>query len=288
MDLVGAGVEINRQHAPDDLAPFVDEFWQYKVQRQMDYVPVQVFPSGCVVLRFNLTPWGVDSFVYGPSTINNMKGAFFHEWTMFGVVLRPESASHFLGMPLHELRDLRVDLRCLWPRLARTLNERMQETESFVARVGLMSEALRSFLLNNRGPKADFLNALQDVVCHTAQGGSIDAIAKRHQLNHRTLRRYFHQYLGLGPKEMERLVRVQQTMRRLARIPLSGLAALSDEYGFSDQSHFTREFRAIVGQSPKSFTAMIGQAQDKSRPEWRGLKIDCRYSKETKQVHRFE
>lgn len=287
IDLSGEGVSVCRQRALPDLVPFVGEFWQYEVHSCMDYLPMQVFPSGCVTLRFDITADGVNSFVYGPSTNNRMKSAFFPEWLTFGCALKPSRVSRLFGLPLHELRDLRLQLDCLWPSLAEQLNRQMAETTTFSERVFLLSAFLRDLPQAGGEPKSDYLNAFQDVVRAVPRVDAINEIARRHQLNHRTMRRYFHQYLGLGAKEMERVARVQGAVCRLTEAPQQSLAVLASDCGYSDQSHFTREFRSLIGQSPKRFASLVGRMADKTLPEWEEVNISHRYAGQPKRVHRF-
>jgi len=287
IDISGPGVAVHKCPAPADLAPYVEEFWQYKVSQSLDYMPMQVFPSGCVSLRFNIMPRRVDSVIYGPSTNNRMKALFFQEWVVFGATLRPDRAYHLLGLTLAELRDLRINLDCFWPRLTGDLEDQMYETDTFKQRVDLLATFLRKVLRANTEPSTDFLNTFQDLLSSASRSDDLSLTAKRHQISCRTMRRHFHQYLGLGPKQMERVLRAQGTMRHLIKSPTNSLSALSHDHGYSDQSHLTREFRDIVGLSPKRFASLVGKAHDKTLPEWTGLDPEWRHACDFKETHRF-
>lgn len=286
-ELSGEGVLSIKKAPPKDLEPFVMDFWEYKVDSKLDYIPVQVFPSGCLVMRFNIRPDHVESVLYGPSLKNNMKGLFYHDWTIFGVAIHPERAYHLLALSLYELRDLRVHLDCFWPKQIRELEERLWSACSFNARVAIVTHFLRRIMRTNLNPKADFLNAYQDILRGAPHAADIGYIAKSHGASGRTLRRHFLKYLGLGPKQTDRLIRVQNSMRTLCGQPNINLATLAQRWGFSDQSHLSREFRALTGYTPGLFCNSMGGMHEKSLPVWSGMNTEWR-NKRSPSVFRFD
>ena len=51
------------------------------------------------------------------------------------------------------------------------------------------------------------------------------------------------------------MLRFERTVGRLRRRPEIRLADLSAHFGYADQAHLTREFRAIAGCSPRQWMA---------------------------------
>ena len=260
--LASQAVETQRAAPAPDLAPYVDEFWQYDVRPGVPFVPIQVYPSGCVVLRFNVWPDRVESIVYGPSLSAEMKGCFIGGVAIFGAAFRLEQGYSLLGIGLHELTDLRLDLAYLWPARISEIEARLWETRSFSERVALMSDFLRRVVRRDLSVDSGFLNACDRLVrsgANAAEGSS------------RTLRRQFEKYAGLSLKQMERMLRVQRVLTRLAQRPTPSLAALALDEGFSDQAHLSREFKRLLGMGPRSFTSYMGRLDDPDLPIWRGI-----------------
>ena len=276
VELSGDAVKTSRVGPPKDLAPYVMDFWQYDVNPANDYIPIQVYPSGCLVIRFNIRPDHVESVLYGPSMRNSMRGLFYHDWVIFGVALHPQAAYHLLGISLDELRDMRIHLDCFWPKLTFELEERLWLSTSFSERVELLSGFLIQVIRADLRLKGDFLNAFQDILRHAPNAEDIGYIAKRQGTSGRTLRRHFLKYLGVGPKQMDRLFRVQRSMRTLCEASQVNLSQVALDNGFSDQSHFTREFRSLVGWAPSDFLGLKGGMHDLSLPFWDGLHTDWR------------
>lgn len=79
----------------------------------------------------------------------------------------------------------------------------------------------------------------------------------------RRLERGFAAHLGLAPKVLLRIARVQRLIGRLteprAQPPL---AALALDAGFADQAHMTREFTRLAGVSPARYRAEAHGLQD--------------------------
>src|SRR5262245_22419604 len=157
--LAPGAVEAHRAAPPPDLAPHVDEFWQYDVRPGVPFVPIQVYPSGCVVLRFNVWPDRVESIVYGPSLSAEMKGCFIGGVAIFGAAFRLEQGYSLLGIGVHELTDLRLDLEHLWPARMAEVAERLWETRTFSERIAVMSDFLRKVVRRDLAVSSDFLSA---------------------------------------------------------------------------------------------------------------------------------
>lgn len=71
-------------------------------------------------------------------------------------------------------------------------------------------------------------------------------------LSERKLQRLFARCVGVSPKAALRRFRLVEAADLLAKEKTS-LASLAQELGYFDQSHFVRDFRAVVGKSPMSY-----------------------------------
>ncbi|MCD5347961.1 AraC family transcriptional regulator [Agromyces sp. S2-1-8] len=71
----------------------------------------------------------------------------------------------------------------------------------------------------------------------------------------RALERLVRARLGLTPKWLISRYRMQEAAHRLAADDPPSLADLAAELGFVDQAHFTREFRTVIGETPRRYAA---------------------------------
>ncbi len=69
----------------------------------------------------------------------------------------------------------------------------------------------------------------------------------------RTLERKFKQSSGHTVKDVSALMRFEQVRNQLWLHPDSNLAGLAYEFGYTDQSHLSREFKRYSGTTPSAF-----------------------------------
>jgi transcriptional regulator GlxA family with amidase domain len=77
-------------------------------------------------------------------------------------------------------------------------------------------------------------------------------LAKVAGLSERTFERRFRRHYGSSPRQYIKRVRVRMACHALVYTdqPIARVAA---EHGFADQSYFTREFRDVIGQTPRDY-----------------------------------
>ena len=84
---------------------------------------------------------------------------------------------------------------------------------------------------------------------------SIDELAEELNINRRQLERKFSSAIGLSPKQLSKVIRLQSTLKMLEQKKFSSLTSLAYENGYYDQAHFIKDFREFTGVSPKEFYA---------------------------------
>jgi AraC-like DNA-binding protein len=84
-----------------------------------------------------------------------------------------------------------------------------------------------------------------------------EQLARSLGLHRRALERMFRREVGLSPKRLIRIHRVQAVLAHLeacSREP--DWAALALSHGYSDQSHMIREFNRLAGRTPARHLAL--------------------------------
>jgi AraC-like DNA-binding protein len=69
----------------------------------------------------------------------------------------------------------------------------------------------------------------------------------------RTLERNFKQSSGYSVKDVSGLIRFEQVRNQLWHYPDANLAGIAHEFGYTDQSHLSREFKRYSGTTPAAF-----------------------------------
>ncbi|MFE7614452.1 DUF6597 domain-containing transcriptional factor [Streptomyces sp. NPDC057496] len=156
-----------------------------------------------------------------------------------GIRFEPGIAPALLGVPAHELRDLRTALADLWPgALVRELTERVAEAPDPAAAL----EALALRRAADTEPPDPLMRA---VAARLGAGGSVADTARTTGLGVRRLHRRSLAAFGYGPKTLARILRLQRALA-LARAgtPYAEAAVAA---GCTDQAHLAREMRALTG-----------------------------------------
>lgn len=165
-----------------------------------------------------------------------------------GALLRPGAIRALLGCPPAELRDLHLPLDVFWPgdveRLRDGLNSET-DPERQLAR-------LEAWLLARLRPQHHGLHPqVALAVRGLRQGRSIGELVADSGYSHRRFIDRFRDGIGLAPKSYSRLLRFGQALR-LAQDGRDW-SRIALDAGYSDQSHFIREFRAFAGLSPDAY-----------------------------------
>ena len=258
-------IDVHRCAPAPDLAQRLIEFYEYCVHDDVPHAPVQVYPSGVAVLRFDLRADGVDATLFGPSLSPHMRGWFYRGVPVFGVAIQAARAYQLLGLAVSELTDLRVALDVFWPFTIRVLKEQLWAARGFAQRVAITSAFLRT-VLRPRAPQPEFLRAFESLV--TTHGAVNVQRACGRESSMRTLRRQFTQYVGLSPKQTARVIRFQQVLTRLVRGVDVNYARLAQLTGYSDQAHMIREFVELVGVTPGRYVASLSQPRSAEQAPW--------------------
>ena len=130
---------------------------------------------------------------------------------------------------------------------------RLSDAHSQAALEGLSWELIALFgrLADRRdtASSAAVLRARECIAAHLDQPLSMARLAALCDSHPARLTRAFRRELGIGPGEYQRRVRLEHAQRLVAdtELPLSEVALVC---GFCDQSHFSRAFKAIYGDTP--------------------------------------
>ena len=82
-------------------------------------------------------------------------------------------------------------------------------------------------------------------------------------LGERQLERLFDERVGVGPKSLARIARIQGLLRRLG--PRTQWSSLAAEMGWSDQAHLVRDLRDLAGLTPSELGRAM-RMSDSSNP----------------------
>jgi AraC-like DNA-binding protein len=133
-------------------------------------------------------------------------------------------------------------------------SKRFKGTENFHSFGGSQMNSIDDLgrILSN--PNLDFRVrlVLKHVQENSSQRMSLSDMARTANLSEWHLCRLFRAELGLSPARCAKLEKMRLSVELLATTALSVKQVMA-RVGFNDESHFVRDFKACVGESPKQF-----------------------------------
>ena len=169
------------------------------------------------------------------------------------VQFKSAGAQRFLPVSMEELGSApSLDLRAVWGGATDELLEQLEEASSDTERVGKLNSFLEKRLL----PAADAVDYVDYAIqqMKAANGNlSIKGLEQKLGITTRQLERLFLAKIGISPKKMGKLVRLNNAFASLQQDPGISLTHLSYDAGYYDQSHFCRDFKRVSGVSPTDF-----------------------------------
>lgn len=100
-------------------------------------------------------------------------------------------------------------------------------------------------------------NAILDELTARLRTRAGHGLAEHFGVSERAIQRALHRTIGLGPKRVSRLVRLQEVARVLSSSGARDLAMLAAELGYADQAHLQHDFRDVAGVAPGAYARAV-------------------------------
>jgi AraC-like DNA-binding protein len=159
-------------------------------------------------------------------------------------------AQRVLDVPAGELVNRLVALDDLLGPFAAELTERLGGAPNARARHAIAQRLLARRLSEDRGPAPEVAYALARLRA-TRGAARVETLAAEVGWSRRHLATRFREAVGLPPKAIGRLLRVEHAAQQVRAG--ESLAEVAYGAGYADQPHFNRDFRELVGCSPSEF-----------------------------------
>jgi AraC-like DNA-binding protein len=231
-----------------DLKAFVEHLWivAWDLRGQAPHVQ-KTLPYPCAHLVFDAGKTAIFGVV---------RGAFDYQLEgarrVLGVRFKPGGFRGLLGAPLATITDRTIPLSRIYALDASAAEASVLEADGDS---GMMAAA--ETILRTRIPPIDatvaVVDGIIDQIAADRDLNRVDDLASRLSMGERALQRLFSDYVGVSPKWVIRRFRLHDAASHLANAEDVNLTYLAQELGYSDQAHFTRDFKALVGRAPSDY-----------------------------------
>lgn len=247
-----------------DLTSIVKCHWILEVPADLDAPKQRIVPDGCIEMCFIL---GDDvrrftsemDYIIQPRSmvIGQITKPYFIQpvgyVNTFAIRFYPYGFANFISKPISDLADRETPLSELFdPGEAKELEDRIINASTTEARI----EAVESFLLNKLNETVvleTIVSRTVDAIAKTGGKVSISELLQEHPSQRRNLERKFAKEVGISPKHLGRIIRLQAALQLMLYKKGERLTQIAYEGNYYDQAHFIKDFKDFTGINPKDY-----------------------------------
>ncbi|MDJ1466472.1 helix-turn-helix domain-containing protein [Xanthocytophaga flava] len=253
------------------LKPFIKTYYLFETDGEGLYEDT-AFATGCMEVMFNMSTnkwqsrsdnqfvdhspielWGqvIQPLSFRTTGKSSMLGARFHAHT----------SSFLLEEGISLFNDHISNLADVIGNPVNHLHERLLNTPTLRERLLLLDQ----FFLNRLAKREKVSDKLQLLSAASSQiqqrEGMLDVadLATRYGISSRYLHKLFVQHVGVSPKLYQKIHRFQQSLMLLHK-GADSLTTIAYQAGYSDQSHFIRDFKSFTHKLPSEFSTLSATA----------------------------
>ncbi|MBK6544612.1 MAG: AraC family transcriptional regulator [Saprospiraceae bacterium] len=255
-----------KTYAPStDLSTILKCHWTLETPLETKPEKQRIVPDGCMEMIFHygdiFKQYNQDGkfiiqpkcFIFGQIS-NTLEIEPTGKTGIYAVRFHPEGFSPFATIPLNEMENRAVPLQEIFG------NEGLQ-IEKAILNATVTEERINiaeTFLLNKlSSPEAidRVVKSSVEILLQLNGQLPIDKLSEHLKVNRRQLERKFTSIIGLSPKQLSKIIKLQATLKMLAKKQFTSLTSVAYEGGYYDQAHFIKDFKEFTGMSPKNFYA---------------------------------
>lgn len=246
-----------------ELQPFVKCFWSLDDDEKKVPVKQRVLPDGCMEMIFHYGDLYRQYFEDGSSIIQP-RSFVFGQITryieiaptgisgIFSARFLPDGISPFLKMPVTQLENKAVSLKDIFNEDGNILEEKVLNATNNDDRIRQIETFLLSKLTEQNTIDA-ITKSCVDIILQSQGQIGITTLAGKMNIHRRNMERKFTSVIGISPKQLAKVARLQATLKMLGQKKFTNLTEIAYENGYFDQAHFIKDFKEFTGINPKSF-----------------------------------
>lgn len=246
------------------LTPYIESIFHFK-HFIPDHSIERVVPTGHIFIIFELD--GIERHTFDNVTLkpnatytkvwvsgmhrNFISISAHHDSEMFVIQFKPCGAHPFFHFPLENLNERVVHAEEILGEEMLHLHQEIKDKETSEDKFMVAEAWLKSHYNSDHVPPTELLEVvekLQKEPC-TNYTQAIESYpnTQKHLIDQ------CKKYLGLTPKYYQRIVRFNEIFQQMQKKDSVNWSQIAYQCGYSDQSHFIKEFRHFSGFNPQEF-----------------------------------
>jgi AraC-like DNA-binding protein len=246
------------------LASFVKCHWSLEVPAGMHPQKQRIVPDGCMEMIFilgdNIRRYTSENdFIIQPRAVvvGQLSKPFVIEPTgrvhCFATRFYPYGFANFITASLKDLENKETPITALFNAGASMeLEQRIISAETNAERIDVI-ETFFLGKLNEQSTIDHIVKATIDTLLSTKGSTTIKTIVAAELSSRRQLERKFFKQVGLSPKQLGKVIRLQAALKLLLNRRHENLTEIAYQSDYYDQAHFIRDFKDFTGINPRQF-----------------------------------
>lgn len=170
---------------------------------------------------------------------------------MFVIQFKPAGAFPFIQVPVFDLKDQIVPAEEILGMEILTLRDQLLAEETPDEKFEAGDKWLKSRFDETKQPPETMLSVLDQL--QKKPVSMLSEIIEEYPNTQKHLIDQFKRYVGLTPKKYQRIVRFNEILQKIRDTEQITWAEIAYRCGYSDQSHFIKEFNHFSGFNPQEF-----------------------------------
>ncbi|MEY8743546.1 DUF6597 domain-containing transcriptional factor [Bacillales bacterium AN1005] len=247
-DEIDATYQLNRYAPSEALRSWVKHFWivSWDLTGKQPYSQ-HIVPNPCV----NLIVEHGNTFFYGSSK-RKFTYMIKEKGSVFGVKFKPGGCYPYLRTPISALHGNPLHVGQILHVTSDELEDYLLGMKTDAEKVSYMNQLLCEHL-PAEDAKAQFVGEIVSQIELNRDMLRVDDLAAFWNIHTRQLQRLFNKYVGISPKAVIKLYRLQNAAESIEQGSHYDLIQLSQDLGYHDQSHFIKDFKSIIGSTPEDY-----------------------------------
>jgi len=179
---------------------------------------------------------------------------------MLVVQFKTLGAFIFLDDPLHYYTNNYIPLDNIFNKEADETWEQLQEAKSLDVQLLIVENFLYRKLLTNKLPNKKLISTIE-ILLNNKVNLSINEICKQLNISRKHLNNLSKEYVGVSPKTLSSLSRLQTTLKNISSSKTEKLTSLAYEQEYFDQAHFINDFKKFTDLKPTEYAKLVKNNQ---------------------------
>lgn len=247
-----------------DLSSIVKCYWTLEIPANKNSQRQRIIPDGCIELAFilgeDIKRYTTDhEFIIQPRCLllGQTIDPFYIEPTgyvnTFAIRFYPYGLANLISMPIKSLTNKETSLKYIWSEeIALDLEQKMINAPDSTARIQIIEHFLLT-KFSNQSIIDKTVKSTIDALLKTKGAGTIKNLVAQDSSTRRQLERKFMTQIGISPKQLGKVIRLQAALKMLLNRDSQSLTKIAYESEYYDQAHFNKDFKEFTGINPKEF-----------------------------------